>query len=148
MWQIMWLLSLIPDWVFHLILVAGILAIVAGKFLKSIPFVSQYNLPITIAGLILTVIGIWFNGSIAADNRWKAKVAELEEKIRIAESKSAETNTVIETVFVDRVKVVKEIQYRNVNNIKNNATSIDANCVVTPSAIDILNSSAVLGDRK
>ena len=139
MWQIMWMLSLIPDWIFHLILIVGILAIVAGKFLKFMPFVSQYNLPIQIAGVVLTVIGIWFNGSISADNRWKEKVAELEEKVRIAEIKSAETNTVIETVFVDRVKVVKEIQYRNVKNIKNNANDLDANCVVTPRAITILN---------
>lgn len=148
MWQIMWMLSLIPDWIFHLILIVGILAIVAGKFLKFMPFVSQYNLPIQIAGIVLTVIGIWFNGSISADNRWKEKVAELEEKVRIAEIKSAETNTVIETVFVDRVKVVKEIQYRNVNNIKNNAADLDANCVVNPAAINILNNSAGSGDRK
>jgi hypothetical protein len=148
MWQIMWMLSLIPDWIFHLILIVGILAIVAGKFLKFMPFVSQYNLPIQIAGVVLTVIGIWFNGSISADNRWKEKVAELEEKVRIAEIKSAETNTVIETVFVDRVKVVKEIQYRNVKNIKNSANDLDANCVVTPTAITILNNSAGSGDRK
>jgi uncharacterized membrane protein len=144
----MWMLSLMPDWIFHLILIAGILAVIAGKFLKSMPFVSQYNLPIQIAGVVLTVIGIWFNGSISADNRWKEKVAELEEKVRIAEVKSSETNTAIETVFVDRVKVVKEIQYRNINDIEKNASNIDANCMITPSVIDILNNSAGSGHRK
>jgi hypothetical protein len=148
MWQIMWMFSLLPNWIFHLILIVGLSALVAGKFLKYLPFVSQYNIPIRIAGLILTVIGVWFNGSISADNKWKAKVVELEEKVRIAETKSAEANTTIETVFVDRVKVVKEIQYKTINNIKTNSADIDLNCVVSPKAINILNNSANKEERK
>lgn len=145
MWQVMWLVGLLPDWVFHLILIIGVLALVSGKFLQAVPFVSQYSIPIKVVGSVLTVIGIWFNGSIASDAKWEAKVAELEAKVAAAEKASAEANAKIETVYVDRVKVVKEIQYRNINTIKNSASELDANCTIPPKAIDILNNSAVSG---
>lgn len=144
----MWLLSFLPDWFFHLILIIGVLAIVIGEFLKTIPFVSQYNVPIRLGGIVLTVVGIWFSGGIASDNRWKAKVAELEIKVAKAEKEAAEANGKIETVYVDRVQVVKEIQYKTIEAIRNNAADMDANCVITPKAIDILNNSAVRGTSK
>jgi hypothetical protein len=40
MWQIQWLLGLLPDWVWHLVLFLGIAAVLAGMFLKMVPFVS------------------------------------------------------------------------------------------------------------
>ena len=85
----MWLLSLLPDWIFYLLLVVGVLAIIAGEFLKTIPFISEHGQIIRVAGIALTVIGIWFHGNIAANNRWEAKVAELELKVAKAEKEAS-----------------------------------------------------------
>lgn len=144
----MWLLSLLPDWIFYLLLIIGVLAIIAGEFLKTIPFISEHGQIIRVAGIVLTVIGIWFHGNIAANNRWEAKVAELELKVAKAEKEAAEANAKIEIVYVDRVQVVKEIQYKTINNIKNNANELDANCVISPKAVEILNNSAASGKSK
>jgi len=148
MWQILWMVGLIPNWIFHVILILGIFLIIAGNFLRMLPLVSQHSVAIKFVGIVFTVIGIWFNGSISADTKWKVKVAELEEKVRVAEAKSAEANIVIETVYVDKIKVVKEVQYRNVTNIKANASGIDANCTISPKVVEILNNSATSGKRK
>ena len=152
MWQIQWMLSLLPDWIWHLILAVGILAIVAATFLKAVPFVSTYSLPIKVVGILVTVLALWMEGGIANEAKWKARVAELEEKIRVAESKSAETNTVIETVYVDRVQVVNKIKYVTRNNIRKTAEKIDRVCKIEPEVITILNDASKkpvkAGDKK
>jgi len=138
----MWLLSFLPDWIFYLILIVGVLAIIAGEFLKMIPFISQHGQIIRVSGIALTVIGIWFHGNIAANNRWEAKVAELELKVANAEKAAAEANAKIEYVYVDRIKVIEKIKYEVIGSIKENSSELDANCKITPKAVDILNRAA------
>jgi uncharacterized membrane protein len=69
-------------------------------------------------------------------------VREFEEKVKVAEEKSKQVNTEIKTVYVDRVKTVKETQYIIQEKIKEVEKKIDAECKVTPEAIDILNEAA------
>ena len=73
---------------------------------------------------------------------WRAKVAELESKVAIAEQKSKEANTQIQTVYVDRVKVVKEKQIVVQEKIKTVEVKIDSQCKITADTIDILNDAA------
>ena len=85
MWQIMWILSLLPDWFYHLVTLTGVLALIASFVLKFIPFVSTYRLPIQAASFLLLLFGIWMEGGIVNEAKWQAKVAEMEEKVRVAE---------------------------------------------------------------
>jgi hypothetical protein len=102
MWQIMWMLSFIPDWFWILLLCSGFVAIIAARFLKL------YAIPLKIGGAIAIVASIWFLGGAANEAKWQAKVAEMEEKVKEAEAKSGEANTKIETKIVEKTKVVKE----------------------------------------
>lgn len=103
----MWILNWLPDFVFHLILIAGVVALLAGFVFKFIPFVKQYQLPIQVVGVLLTVLGVWYEGGIAKDAEWKARVAELETKVAQAEAKSAEVNTKVVTKVVTKLEVVR-----------------------------------------
>jgi hypothetical protein len=73
------------------------------------------------------------------NNKWQARIQELEARVAAAEKQAAETNTKIETVYVDRVQVVKEIQYVVRKDIERAATELDANCRISPRAIELLN---------
>ena len=77
----MWILNWVPDFVFRLMLLIGILAIGASFVLSFIPFVSQYKLPIQVAGIILTVVAVWYEGGIAKDAEYRARIAAMELKI-------------------------------------------------------------------
>jgi hypothetical protein len=57
MWQIMWMLSLLPDWFWHLLTIGGVLAVFAAVVLKRIPFVSQYRLPLQWGGVAALLYG-------------------------------------------------------------------------------------------
>ena len=142
MWQIAWLLTFVPDWIYHAILILGVVGYLASKFLKIIPVVSHYSSAISITSVILIVIGVWFNGSMHSDNKWRAKVAELQAQVAIAELKAEQANATIEIQYVDRVRVVREKEYVIQSEIREYSGDLDSNCVISPLAIEILNRAA------
>jgi hypothetical protein len=151
MWQIMWVLEILPEWVWHMLLLLGVVAVVASVFLKMVPFISQYSLPIKLVGVAVVMLSLWMEGGFANESKWQARVAELEEKVRVAEAKSAEINTVIETVYVDRVQVVTDTKIIVQNNIRKSAKKMDQVCKIEPEVISILNESVkkpIKGDKK
>jgi hypothetical protein len=138
----MWLLNWLPYWVFYLILIAGLLGIVASYVLKAIPFVRAHAMGIQVAGILLTVLGVWFAGGIAKDREYKERIADLQLQVAKAEKAAAEANAQIEYVYVDRIKVVEKIKYQVVSSIRENSSELDANCKISPKAVEILNQSA------
>jgi hypothetical protein len=103
----MFLLNFLPDWIFHAILLAGILGLLGSLVLKFIPFFSTYKLPIQVGAILLIVIGVWFEGAMSNQAAWEARVAEMQIKVAEAEAKSAETNTKIVTKTVKQLELVR-----------------------------------------
>ena len=142
----MWLLNFIPDFVIHLGVLVGVLALLATVFLdKFIP--PLYETPIKILAIVVLAASLWLEGANANQASWMAKVAELEEKVRLAEEKSAVVNTQIEYKFLDRVKVVTETKVVIQEKIREVEKIVDAKCEVAPEAIDILNRAASGGAK-
>jgi hypothetical protein len=106
--QLIWMINLIPDIFWTLLLWAGVLSVLASYLLGKIPFVSQYKMPLRVGGVVAVLIGVYFYGVIANEAKWQAKIKELEEKVAVAEAKSTETNTVVKTEIVEKVKVIKQ----------------------------------------
>ena len=138
----MWILSFVPDFVYHLLLLASIIAFGACYILKMIPFVSTNVEIIRIISIVVMIFAVWMEGGIVNEAKWKARVAELEAKVLVAEAKSAKINTVIETVYVDRVKVVTDTRVALQNTIRKSANKLDQTCRIPEQAITILNQSA------
>jgi len=146
MWQFGWMLSLIPDsillWVINGILFIGLVGTVAGFFIKFIPFVNQYRLPVQLVSVLLLVAGVYFKGGYSTEMKWRERVAEVEAKIAIAEKKSAETNVSIQTKIVEKVKIIKDVEYVIQERIKEVEKIVDAKCEIVPEAVDIHNAAA------
>jgi hypothetical protein len=102
------MLSFIPDWFWTLVLISGIVGTLATWVLKFIPFVSTYRLPIQVASIIALVAGVYFQGVIANETKWQDKIADLQKQIAEAETKSKETNVVIQEKIVTKTKIIKE----------------------------------------
>jgi hypothetical protein len=139
----MWILNWLPDFVFHLILIVGVLALLAGWALKMVPVVAKYSLPIQVVGVLLTVLGVWYEGGIAKDAEWKARVAELETKVAQAEVKSAKVNTKVVTKVVTKTQVIKEKGDEVVRYIDREVAKYDAECKIPQAAIKAHNASAM-----
>ena len=147
MWQLGWIFSLIPDslfvWLYYILLTAGVVFYVASKLVKWIPMMGQYKLPAELVGVVLLVVGAYFYGGHSIQSAWLARVAELEAKVKIAEEKSQQVNTVIETRVVEKIKVVKENVYVNREIIKEVAgKQLDAQCTLPKSTVSLHDSAS------
>ena len=103
----MWILSILPDWVFHMMLAAGILGTVAGFVLGIVPAVKQYVLPIRVISLLVLALALYLEGGLADYNAWQLRVKEVEAKLAEAELKSAKENTKIVTKVITKTQVVR-----------------------------------------
>jgi hypothetical protein len=142
------MINLIPDIFWTLLLWAGVLSVIASYLLGKIPFVSQYKIPLRVGGVVAVLIGVYFYGVIANEEKWQARIKELEEKVAAAEAKSADTNTVIKTEVVEKVKVIKEraktqIEYVDREVVKDKEViKYVENCPVPKVIIDQINEAA------
>ena len=142
----MWMMHLLPDsfliFIINALLVVGLIGMVIGFIGGKIPFVGTYATIIKIVSIVLFCIGLYWKGGYSVEEDWRQRVADMEEKVRIAEEKSKEVNTVIETKYKDRVKKVTETRNIIVEKIKINEKIIDAKCELDPVVISILNEAA------
>ncbi len=146
--QLIWMINLIPDVFWTLLLWAGVLSVIASYLLGKIAFVKQYKIPLRVGGVVAVLIGVYFYGVIANEEKWQSRIKELEEQVKVAEAKSTDTNTVIKTEVVEKVKVVKEraktqIEYvdRVIEKDKEVIKYIE-NCPVPKTIIDQINEAA------
>jgi hypothetical protein len=138
-----WVLSLLPESIFILIyyimLSAGIVLYIASKLVTWIPMMGQYRLPAEIIGVVLLVVGAFFYGGHGVQKAWLERVAELEAKVKAAESKSQIVNTVIQTKIVERVKIVEKKVEVVRKEIEIQREVINAECKINDIAVELYN---------
>lgn len=142
----MWMLNFLPTWIAQVIALLGVLGLVvsffAGFFSRFYAPILTFKFPLQIISIIVLSFGFYLSGWFANQEEWEAKVKEMEAKVQVAEQKAKEVNTKIEYKYVDKVKVVKEVQVVVQEKIKEVEKIIDAKCEVTPEAVEILNVAA------
>jgi hypothetical protein len=154
MWQIMWIINLIPEvvlqWLINLMIAVGLFGIFSATVGRWIPVVNNYTRWLKPVGIVLLCVGIFFKGGYATEMSWRAKVAELEAKVKIAEEKSKQANEELAKSLKDKKNKTKEVQVVIQERIKEIEKKIDAECKVDQEAIDILNDAAKnkLGSKK
>lgn len=142
----MFLLNFLPDafllFIINTILVVGLLGALSSYFIRFIPTLIPYAEAVKIGGIILLVLGVYLKGGYSVEMEWRAKVKEVEEKVDVVEQKSQEANVVVQKVYVDKIKVVRDTKIVVQEKIVEVEKIIDAECKVAPEALDILNQAA------
>jgi len=107
----MFILHLLPDtvilWVCNGLLLVGIALTVLAFFIKSIPFINQYQIPAQILGIALLVSGVYFRGGYAVEQEWRERVALVQAKVAAAEQLSKEETIKIVEKVVEKTKIVR-----------------------------------------
>ncbi len=144
--QIFWLMNFIPDsifvYVYYCLLALGITFYIASKLVSWIPFIKNYKFPVELVGVISLVSGAFLIGGYGVEMSWRQRVKDLEEKIKVAEEKSKEVNTVIQERIVYKTKVVEKKTVEYVDRIKEIAVEVDAKCEVDPRVIELMNNAS------
>jgi hypothetical protein len=138
----MWILEWLPSWVFYACFLVGVLGLVATFMLKFIPFLKAYKFPVQIASIILIAFGTYMAGAISNNEKWEARVKELELKIASAQVESVKVNTeIVEKVVVKR-EYYKERGQDVIQYIDREVVKYDERCVIPKEFVEAHNKAA------
>ena len=122
----MWILQFLPNWLFYGLLLSGVAAFIATKFLTILP---QAKL-IQAASVLVVVFSIYMIGAISNNDAWLARVKELEVKVAEAEAKSATVNTDIVEKTIVKTQVVKQRGEDIIKYVDREVVKYDTTCVI------------------
>jgi len=142
----MWILKFLPDSLLilltHAITAIGAIALLVGFFLAFIPIISRYAKILKIAGTLVLLTGIYFEGGLSTEMEWRKRVAEMQEKVKLAEQKSVIVNTKIQTKIVEKIKVIKERGEEHIKYIDREIVKYDDKCIIPKEFIQLLNEAS------
>jgi uncharacterized coiled-coil protein SlyX len=81
-------------------------------------------------------------GGSANQEKWEARVKELEAKVAIAEEQSKTANAKLDAKMKEKAKIIKEKEYIIQEKILKVKEQIDAKCEIPVEAIQLLNEAA------
>ncbi len=141
----MWILHLLPDsfliWIINITCIVGLASTISGFFLGWIPFVNRYKTPLQILGVVLLTVGVYWKGGYSTEMAWRARVAEAEKKVKVAEAKAKKANSQVQTKIVTKIVRIKEKAQVINRRIEQNKAVINRECKLSDEAIIIYNSS-------
>lgn len=147
MWQLQWMLQLIPDSVLSLIcwaiIVAGLTGVVASWLGRFVPFYGRYAFVLKPIGIVLLVLGVWMRGGLDVEEAWRRRAADFEQQLAQAREQSGQVNTVVETRVVTQTQVIKEKADKIIEYVDRPAVAnFDKNCPLPKEAIEVHNEAA------
>jgi hypothetical protein len=134
-----WLINHIPSVIIHLLLVLGLVGTLASFFLGMIPFISQYKTPIQIISILVLAFALYSEGSIANNESWQAKVKEQEQKVALAEQKSADLNEKLQQALNDKTNIIEGKKNETIKEIK---TYVHDTCTLSNVAVVLHDNSS------
>ncbi len=143
MWQIQWLLQLIPDtifvWITYALFLTGIVLYIASKLVTIIPMINRYKIVAELSGVATLIVAAYFYGGV----EYRLMIADLKARVAVAEKQSKDANVALEKKTKEKVQVIKETVYVNKTIIKETAgRQIDSQCVLPRSAVSLHNSAS------
>jgi hypothetical protein len=134
----MWFLSFIPDWILqwaiHGLVILGLVLTFIGSLVRFIPVIQPYALVGRQLGIVLLVIGVFFEGGYATEMSYRARISEMQAKIKEAEVKSAKANEKLAAEVSKNKELIKEKVNRNAKDIEAKREAINAECKLSDDA--------------
>ena len=134
----MWFLSFIPDWILqwaiHGLVIIGLVLTFMASLVKFIPVIQPYALVGRQLGIVLLVVGVFFEGGYATEMSYRARIAEMQAKIKEAEIKSAKVNEKLASEVSKNKELIKEKVNRNAKDIESKREAINSKCELSDDA--------------
>jgi hypothetical protein len=134
----MWFLSFIPDWILqwliHGLVIIGLVLTFIGSLVRFIPVIQPYALVGRQVGIVLLVVGVFFEGGYVTEMSWRARVNELQVKLKEAEAKAAQFNEKLVTEINKNKDLIRDKVNQNVKDIEAKRQDINADCKLSDDA--------------
>lgn len=136
--MLFWLLKLLPETLVHGFMVLSLVAF----GLSYIPIIP-YKVFLKWGGIAAIAIGIFLEGCLLTQKAWEAKVADLQNQVKLAEERANKINTEIVEKVVTEQKIVHERGQKIIEYIDREVTKIDDSCVIPEIVIKVHNAAAL-----
>jgi hypothetical protein len=134
----MWFLSFIPDWILqwaiHGLVILGLILTFVGALVKFIPIIQPYALVARQIGIVILLIGVYFEGGYGVEMSYRARIAEMQAKIKEAEIQSAKLNEKLSVEVSKNKELIKEKVNQNAKDIQAKREAINAECKLSDDA--------------
>lgn len=137
------LLHFIPDMVFHLLVVFGILGVI---FSFSFPIPNAYKTTLQAACVLALTFAVFFEGVLFNEKRWAIQVAEAEKRVAELMVESEKVNTQLVSQLAENDRLQLENKYATRTEIVKVEKIINKSCTIDPNVIRIHN-AAVRGRK-
>lgn len=121
MWQITYMLGFLPDWLWTALFFVGVVLLVVSQFLRALPFVSSYRLPIIFVGFFTLMLSVWQLGAASNEVKWQERLKAAEKEKEDIEAKAKAANAELQTKLNDALSKVDDL--RRVNGQQASALS-------------------------
>ena len=142
----MWLLNWLPDWIFYAIGLIGLVGLFATYLLKFIPIpaVYMYKTPIQLVSVLLIGFATYMSGGIANEEKWNARVKEVEAKVAAAQVESGKQNVKIVEKVVKKTEYITKKGNDVIQYVDREITKYDSECVIPKEFIKAHNDATEL----
>jgi len=114
---ILFLVEFVPDLVWVLLFFLGVTGMIAGQFLRGIPVIVQYRLPVMFIGFFSIMMSVWALGVSSNEAKWQTRLKEVEEQVKEQEAKAEELNQKLEKEVEENKKLAEKKNKVIVNEI-------------------------------
>lgn len=138
----MWILTVIPDFLVHLLLVVGILGTIASFILSIIPFIKKYQLALQIVSIMILAFSLYLEGGLALKKDYDLKIADMKVEMANAATEAAKQNADIIQKYADQQAANEGKSGTVTRYIEKQTVKIDSSCTLSPEAIIAHNAAA------
>ena len=138
----MWIFSITPNWLYHTLFFASLIAILAGILMANNPLVKLYSVALKWGGLLVLVVSVFLEGALYDYNIMQERIAEVKQQVEVAAQASKVTNDNLATkqqVFTVKNKIKREYIYQYIDR---EVTKYDTQCVIPEAFIKAHNDAA------
>lgn len=132
------ILNWVPNMVFHLLVILGVLAVVTSFF---VPIFGPYETLFQPLAVIILAVGVYFEGALSNEMNWRYKVAEAEAHIAELMAESEQANVKLIEQMAENERILAEMKHATRTEIVKVEKVINKGCSVDSNAIRIHNSA-------
>ena len=128
----MWLLNWLPDWIFYVVGLIGLIGLFSTYLLRFIPIpaIYMYKTPIQLVSIVLIGFATYMSGGVANEAKWNARVKEVEAKVAAAEVESAKQNVKIVEKVVKKTEYITRKGNDVIQYVDREIVKYDSSCVI------------------
>jgi NhaP-type Na+/H+ and K+/H+ antiporter len=95
-------LNFFPNWIWLSLILTGLTIVIISRSFRI------YSIPASVISTLVVAASSWMLGQSSNDKEWQKRIDELNIKIAAAQKESESANSTLETVVIEKTKIIKE----------------------------------------